>query len=160
MGGGPPGFPRDFTCPVVLGVSSGSEAAFRLRGFHLLWRSFPAPSAKPASFVTPRRNALQPHCNAVSFTLRFGLFPVRSPLLRESRLLSFPRGTKMFQFPRLPSFAYGFRRWMLSLIRIAGCPIRRSPDQRLLAAPRGFSVLAPSFFGSWRLGIRRVPLFA
>src|SRR5262249_56481922 len=32
----------------------------------------------------------------------FGLFPVRSPLLGESRLLSLPRGTKMFQFPRLP----------------------------------------------------------
>jgi hypothetical protein len=32
----------------------------------------------------------------------FGLFPVRSPLLGESRLISLPRGTKMFQFPRLP----------------------------------------------------------
>ena len=30
---------------------------------------------------------------------RFGLFPVRSPLLRESFLFSFPPGTKMFQFP-------------------------------------------------------------
>ena len=29
---------------------------------------------------------------------RFGLFPVRSPLLRESRLFSFPVTTKMFQF--------------------------------------------------------------
>nr|ADM94927.1 hypothetical protein [uncultured Atribacterota bacterium] len=29
----------------------------------------------------------------------FGLFPVRSPLLRESLLLSLPGGTKMFQFP-------------------------------------------------------------
>jgi hypothetical protein len=33
---------------------------------------------------------------------RFGLFPFRSPLLRESLLLSFPRGTEMFQFPRFP----------------------------------------------------------
>ena len=31
----------------------------------------------------------------------FGLFPFRSPLLGESLLLSFPRGTEMFQFPRL-----------------------------------------------------------
>jgi hypothetical protein len=30
---------------------------------------------------------------------RFGLFPFRSPLLWESRLLSSPQGTKMFQFP-------------------------------------------------------------
>ena len=32
---------------------------------------------------------------------QFGLFPVRSPLLRESRSISFPPGTKMFQFPGL-----------------------------------------------------------
>jgi hypothetical protein len=32
----------------------------------------------------------------------FGLVPFRSPLLRESRLFSFPRGTEMFQFPRFP----------------------------------------------------------
>ena len=31
----------------------------------------------------------------------FGLFPVRSPLLGESRLISFPPGTEMFQFPGL-----------------------------------------------------------
>ena len=40
-------------------------------------------------------------------------------------------------------------------LRTAGFPIRTSAALRLLAAPRGISVLAPSFFGSWRLGIRR-----
>ena len=34
---------------------------------------------------------------------RFGLFPVRSPLLGESLLFSLPTGTKMFQFPALAS---------------------------------------------------------
>jgi hypothetical protein len=33
---------------------------------------------------------------------RFRLIPFRSPLLRESLLLSSPRGTEMFQFPRFP----------------------------------------------------------
>src|SRR5688572_3665063 len=37
--------------------------------------------------------------------IRFGLFPFRSPLLRESQLLSLPRGTQMFQFPRFPPLA-------------------------------------------------------
>ncbi len=32
---------------------------------------------------------------------RFRLFPLRSPLLRESHLISLPLGTEMFQFPRL-----------------------------------------------------------
>ena len=36
--------------------------------------------------------------------LKFRLFPFRSPLLRESFLLSFPLGTKMFQFPRFALF--------------------------------------------------------
>jgi hypothetical protein len=34
---------------------------------------------------------------------RFGLLPFRSPLLRESRLISSPPGTEMFQFPGLAS---------------------------------------------------------
>ena len=41
-------------------------------------------------------------------SLRFGLFPVRSPLLRESRLISFPPGTEMFQFPEFASRTYVF----------------------------------------------------
>ena len=39
---------------------------------------------------------------------RFGLFPLRSPLLRESIFLSFPQGNEMFQFPWLSSITYGF----------------------------------------------------
>ena len=34
----------------------------------------------------------------------FGLFLFRSPLLQESSFLSFPAGTKMFQFPAFPSY--------------------------------------------------------
>ena len=36
-------------------------------------------------------------------TTRFGLFPFRSPLLWESRLISLPPGTEMFHFPGLAS---------------------------------------------------------
>jgi hypothetical protein len=41
-----------------------------------------------------------------------------------------------------------------------GCPIRTSPDQSLLAAPRGLSQPATSFIGSWCQGIHRAPLLA
>ena len=34
------------------------------------------------------------------------LFPVRSPLLRESLLISFPLGTEMFQFPKFALLAF------------------------------------------------------
>ena len=42
------------------------------------------------------------------FYSSFGLLRFRSPLLAESFLLSFPPGTKMFQFPGFPSLSYGF----------------------------------------------------
>jgi hypothetical protein len=45
-------------------------------------------------------------------------------------------------------------------LRQPGSPIRTSPDRRLLTAPRGISLFATSFFGSWRLGILRVLLLA
>jgi hypothetical protein len=48
--------------------------------------------------TTPQRQRLRPLT-----PLRFGLFPFRSPLLRESRLLSSPPGTEMFQFPGFAS---------------------------------------------------------
>lgn len=40
--------------------------------------------------------------------MRFGLFPFRSPLLRESMSLSLPAGTEMGQFPALPTVGYVF----------------------------------------------------
>ena len=39
-----------------------------------------------------------------------GLVRVRSPLLAESRLMSFPPATEMFQFAGFASPAYGFSR--------------------------------------------------
>ncbi|PAI90093.1 hypothetical protein APW86_13760 (plasmid) [Staphylococcus aureus] len=47
-----------------------------------------------SSFVTPYRVSYNPNKQA----FWFGLFPFRSPLLRESNFLSLPPGTKMFQF--------------------------------------------------------------
>ena len=90
-------------------------AAFRLRGSHPLWPWFPPRSAK--RWHTCGRTGVLPggphnprSATAPALTRSgFGLVPVRSPLLRESRLISSPRGTKMFQFPRFPSRAYGFR---------------------------------------------------
>ena len=58
--------------------------------------------------------------------MRFGLFPVRSPLLGESLLFSFPAGTKMFQFPALALAA--------SFIASESLGIRRAPFLTFSAA--------------------------
>ena len=43
---------------------------------------------------------------------------------------------------------------------LMGFPIRKSPDQSLLAAPRGLSQLATSFFACFCQGIHHAPLVA
>ena len=89
----------------------------------------------------------------------FRLFRFRSPLLSESRLLSFPPGTEMVHFPGFASAAYGFSDRFPRFTR-EGFPIRRSPDLGLLASPRGLSQLATSFIACLRQGIHRTPLVA
>ena len=85
----------------------------------------------------------------------FRLDPLRSPLLGVSRLLSFPHGTEMFQFPWFPPPV---------LCVHTGVPLHDewwvSPfgDLRIVAwstAPRSFSQSPTSFIGSWRQGIHR-----
>ena len=85
---------------------------------------------------------------------RFGLFPVRSPLLGESLLFSLPGGTKMFQFPPFASAAV---RCGWPPFRRPGCPIRRPAGQRSFAPHRGLSQLIASFIASMSQGIRHAP---
>ena len=46
---------------------------------------------------------------------RFGLLPLRSPLLRESFLVSCPPGTKMFQFPGFSPHTLSIHAWVAPL---------------------------------------------
>ena len=67
----------------------GSRGFLPVRGCHPLWRAFPDASG--------------------SYLATTGLVRVRSPLLTESRLMSFPPGTEMFQFPGFAFNPYEFR---------------------------------------------------
>ena len=116
LGGWAPQLPTGFhgsrgtQGPVPAGIG------FRLRGSHPLWPRFPPRSTndpRPCAAVLAAADWPSNPAHATARTLaraRFGLVPVRSPLLGESRLISLPRGTKMFQFPRFPLPAYGFSR--------------------------------------------------
>ena len=64
---------------------------------HQLCNSVESLAPLPSGPTTPNRQRHQALAPA-----RFRLFPFRSPLLSESLLLSLPRGTEMFQFPRFP----------------------------------------------------------
>ena len=79
-----------------------------------------------------------------------GLVRFRSPLLSESRLISFPQGTEMFHFPWFASYTYVFSaRYPLRM----GSPIQKSLDQSLFAAPQRLSQRITSFIASNRQGI-------
>ena len=90
---------------------------------------------------------------------RFRLFPLRSPLLRESLMLSLPPGTEMVHFPGFARAPYEFRRTSHPF-RVRGSPIRKSTDHGMCAPPRRLSQLTTSFFAFTRLGIHRVPFLA
>ena len=87
------------------------------------------------------------------------LFPFRSPLLGKSRLISFPLGTEMFQFPRFAS-PHLFIQCGMTESLLPGSPIQISSDQCSLPAPRGFSQAATSFFASYCQGIHPVRLIS
>ena len=82
--------------PRLTQVSASSLDSFRLRACHALWIPFPEDSANGRignSTVADPTTPATPKCNG------FGLFRFRSPLLSESRFLSFPPGTEMVHFP-------------------------------------------------------------
>ena len=66
----------------------GLQRFLPVRGYHPLRHGFPATSG--------------------SYAIVTGLVRVRSPLLTESRLMSFPKATEMFQFASFASCTYEF----------------------------------------------------
>ena len=117
-----------------------------------------SPSA--AGLSRPLRSnliPLAPSRNPTGQAQWFGLLRVRSPLLAESLLISSPRGTEMFHFPRsrLPPLLDSGRD---GAARPApDCSIRKPMDQSSPATPHGLSRLAASFIACRRLGIRHAP---
>ena len=102
---------------------------------------------------------LQPlKCNASRLTHnRFGLFPFRSPLLWESRFLSVPPGTEMFQFPDLPLPALCVQAGITPNYECWVSPFGNPRVIACSAAHRGLSQPATSFIGVRCQGIHRVP---
>jgi hypothetical protein len=109
LGGWSPQLPTGLLGPRGTRVrGSGSRLHLRLPGSHRLWRPLPRHFDWQVDWSLPGLHPIRAPQPRASCPARFGLLPVRSPLLGESRLVSFPRGTEMFQFPRFASRPYGF----------------------------------------------------
>ena len=96
--------------PLYLRKWSSETFVFQIRGYHPLWLNlswFNSPKQKFSD--SPRVLSDLPTISrnpdiakmTVMTQYRFRLFPVRSPLLRESLLFSFPAVTEMFHFTAL-----------------------------------------------------------
>ena len=140
MEGGPPCFPLDSSCPVVLWILPGA-CAFRLRDFYSLWFTFPGNSAKhlhslPQSSTPKLLLALVwPLSRSLAATWKIVLTFFSSAYLDVSVQRVSPRTTM--------HSLHGDR-----ILTRPGFPIRTSADQWIFAPPRGFSQLVTSFFGS------------
>ncbi len=165
MESGLPRFPRHFTCAVVLkNTGQGGSDLLRTR-LSLSSAALSRVLLLNQSFVTPRRDSRPaslclttpaghwPVCRYLP--CGFGLFPVRSPLLREWSL--FLRVLRCFSSPgSLPPI----NRRVPRLFIEAGYPIRRSPAKLARQLTEAYRSRATSFIGPQRLGIHRAPLVA
>ena len=94
---GPARFTQGFSCPALLRILVGlikKSCTGLSPSMIVLSKTFHFPNVLP--HPSPTTPVLPKQC-------RFGLFPVRSPLLRESLLFYIPMGTQMFQFPTFAS---------------------------------------------------------
>ena len=118
------------------------DFGFCIRGCHALRRTFPDASAI-----------------LVFLTLPGGLLPFRSPLLRESRLISFPGLLRWFtspSFASVPYFIQVFRCWNRSQ-RVTPFGYLRLIEYVLL--PAAFRSLSRPSSPYSSIGIRHRPIF-
>ena len=136
---GPPIFRQDFTCPALLVSSLVPLTCFRVRGYHPLWPDFPDRFAEPTA-------------------KSWRLFRFRSPLLSESRLMSIPCPTEMFQFRQFALLILCIRMRVTLAGRVS--PFGHLRINACLPAPRSFSQATTSFIACDRQGIHHMHLFA
>ena len=143
MGDGPPSFRPDFSCPAVLRIHSGGNNVSTtglLPSVTDLSRSL----RLRRSFVTPYRVSYNPKRQASWF----GLYPVSLAATQGIAFAFSSSGYLDVSVPRVCLHHPMYSGVDTVPLRTVGFPIRKSPDQSLLTAPRSISVLVPSFIGS------------
>jgi hypothetical protein len=148
--GGPPSFPPDFACPVVLRIPTHTSP--------LLPTSLSLSLERLSSrFGWKRRVQMPgPTTPSVSKYARFGLPPFRSPLLWGSRLISSGQATEMFQFAHFPLPPLCVQGGVSRHHSRGVAPFGVSRLIACMQLPLNVSPVSASFFGLMRLGIHLV----
>ena len=155
--------------PPYLGKILRKPCKFRLQGYHLLWPGFPACSTTytVCNFLRKDAASLQ---NLPTTPPKERLHALPLDGLGCSLFARHYLGNRFcflllgvlrcFSSPGSPPKAYVFSLRVPELNAQEGFPIRKSPDQRLLATSRSLSQLATSFIAILHQGIHRMPLVA
>jgi hypothetical protein len=166
--GGPPRFSPRFTGADLLRNAHRQVLRFRLRDGCPLWCAVPRASSI-ADLCNCRQDTHildrapynpRPATRARLHRPGLGWIPFRSPLLGESRLISFPRGTEMFQFPRLPPACLCIQQGVTPYYQRWVSPFGNPRINGYSAPTRGLSQPFTPFIDSWCQGIHHVPFLS
>ena len=154
LGDGPPIFPPDSTCPVVLWILTTIPTISLTR----LLLSFVQLSncvrlCLIIDYVSP--SPLQ-----ISLSKGLGSFPFAHHYLGNRLFTFFSSGYLDVSVPRVPFTCTIYSYMDTSALPEVSFLIRRSTGQSLFAAHRSLSQLVTSFFGAWCQGIHHMPLLA
>ena len=153
---GPRGFKQGFSCPALLRYLLRVWITFAYATVTLFGSPFQRTQLA-TRLVTLLLQALQPP-NYLNST-GLGCSDFARHYSRNRGFFLLLEVLRWFTSLRSPAPAYVFSG---ASMRVAhgGFPIRKSPDQRLCAAPRSLSQLATSFIACFCQGIHRAPLVA
>ena len=153
---GPRGFKQGFSCPALLRYLLRVRIFFVYAPVTLYGSPFQRIRLTPR-LVTLLLPALQPplHRNATGL----GCSDFARHYFRNRGFFLLLEVLRWFTSLRSPIPTYEFS-WIYIRFTYVGFPIRKSPDQRLCAAPRSLSQLATSFIACFCQGIHRAPLVA
>ena len=146
MGGGPPDFPRDSSCLVVLWILL-CQLQFRILDFHYLWSLFPKCST---TVVESNLQSVTP----VVFLHPVWALSLSLAATNKIDFSFFSCGYLDVSVPHVSLLTrYVFTCRQLVFFYQLGFPIRIPTGRSLFAALRGLSQLIASFFGSRCQGI-------
>ena len=153
---GPRGFKQGFSCPALLRYLLRVWINFAYAPVTLYGVTFQRLRLS-TRLVTLLLQALQPpiHLDATGL----GCSDFARHYSRNRGFFLFLEVLRWFTSLRSLAPAYGFSGAYHGFAMV-GFPIRKSPDQRLCAAPRSLSQLATSFIACFCQGIHRAPLVA
>ena len=154
MEDGPSSFRPGYTCPALLRCSLVLHYQnFHIRGYHPVSLFFPEYFANSV-----QKLSASPTTPVINY--RFGLFPFRSPLPRESLIyFLFLCLLRCFSSAGLATSTYTIQLTLIELLSI-GLPHSDIYGSSLLPARRNFSQVCASFFAYQYQGIHQQPFSA